>query len=236
MNARELWTSAIQALSRRKQGFESPRERQPVFHHVDFPFFFRTIPKPSEAVWVTLFPRCPSSRIEDATSRSFAGTVQQLAVHTVGGVVTAAQQLMAIVPADSRLEVEAMVSNRDIGFVHAGQSAAVKIDTFNFTRYGLLHGTVNSVSQDAIVRDKPVDKSSALSPGALSKSSEPQGQELLYAARVLLDKTQMQIDGKLINLDPGMAVAIEIKTGLRRVIEYLLSPLLRYSEESLRER
>ena len=83
------------------------------------------------------------------------GTVQQLAMHTVGGVVTPAQQLMIIVPADSHLEVEAMISNRDIGFVSAGQQAEVKIDTFNFTRYGLLQGKVVSVSQDAIVRDKP---------------------------------------------------------------------------------
>ncbi len=68
------------------------------------------------------------------------GTVQQLAVHTVGGVVTPAQQLLAVVPADSHLEIEAMVSNRDIGFVHVGQEAEIKIDTFNFTKYGLLHG------------------------------------------------------------------------------------------------
>jgi hemolysin D len=83
------------------------------------------------------------------------GVVQQLAVHTVGGVVTPAQQLAVIVPADAALEVEAMVSNRDIGFVHPGQEAQVKIDTFNFTRYGLLHGRVMSVSRDAIVRDIP---------------------------------------------------------------------------------
>jgi hemolysin D len=83
------------------------------------------------------------------------GTVQQRAVHTVGGVVTPAQQLMAIVPADSHLEVEAMISNRDIGFVSVGQRAAVKIDTFNFTRYGLLQGMVVSISKDAIVQEKP---------------------------------------------------------------------------------
>ena len=70
------------------------------------------------------------------------GVVQQLAIHTVGGVVTPAQALLVIVPSDSRLEIEAMVSNRDIGFVHAGQQAEIKIDTFNFTRYGLLHGEV----------------------------------------------------------------------------------------------
>jgi hemolysin D len=165
------------------------------------------------------------------------GTVQQLAVHTVGGVVTPAQLLMVIVPADSRLEVEAMVSNRDIGFVSAGQGAEVKIDTFNFTRYGLLHGLVVSVSQDAIVRDKPAQKTGNAKPeGALSDSSEPEGQELSYSARVSLDGTRMQIEDKMVNLAPGMAVTVEIKTGKRRLIEYLMSPLLRYRQESLRER
>ncbi|MGP0090888.1 MAG: HlyD family type I secretion periplasmic adaptor subunit [Xanthobacteraceae bacterium] len=164
------------------------------------------------------------------------GTVQQLAVHTIGGVVTPAQQLMVIVPADARLEAEAMVSNRDIGFVHAGEPVEVKIDTFNFTRYGLIHGKVASVSRDSIVRDKPADKSGATRPGALAETSEPQGQELLYAARIALDRTQMRIEDELINLSPGMAVTVEIKTGSRRVIEYLLSPLLRYKQESLRER
>ena len=87
------------------------------------------------------------------------GVVQQLAVHTVGGVVTPAQALAVVVPVDSHLEIEAMVSNRDIGFVHAGQEAEIKIDTFSFTRYELLHGKVLNVSQDAITRDKPQDKS-----------------------------------------------------------------------------
>jgi hemolysin D len=129
-----------------------------------------------------------------------------------------------------------MVSNRDIGFVHPGEPVEVKVDTFNFTRYGLLHGTVASVSQDSIVRDKPADRQgAAIRPGALANTSEPQGQELLYAARIALDRTQMQIEDNLINLSPGMAVTVEIKTGSRRVIEYLLSPLLRYKHESLRE-
>src|SRR4029077_14384763 len=78
------------------------------------------------------------------------GTVQQLAVHTIGGVVTPAQALAVVVPADSHLEIEAMISNRDIGFVHAGQKAEIKVDTFSFTRYGLLHGEVLDVSPDAI--------------------------------------------------------------------------------------
>jgi hemolysin D len=87
--------------------------------------------------------------------------VQQVAVHTTGCVVTPGQALLAVVPLDSHLEIEAMVSNCDIGFVHAGQKAEVKVDTFSFTRYGLLHGDILNVSQDAITRDKPQDKSTA---------------------------------------------------------------------------
>jgi hemolysin D len=164
------------------------------------------------------------------------GVVQQLAIHTVGGVVTPAQALMAIVPADSQMEIEAMVSNRDIGFVEAGQEAAIKIDTFNFTRYGLLRGNVLSISQDAISRDKPQDKNADKAQGADHGSSEPKGQELIYAARVSLDRKQMQIDNKRVALSPGMAVTVEIKTGTRSIISYLLSPLVRYGHDSLRER
>jgi hemolysin D len=163
------------------------------------------------------------------------GTVQQLAVHTEGGVVTPAQILMSIVPAGSHLEIEAMVSNKDIGFVHAGEEAEIKIDTFNFTRYGLLHGKVESVSQDAIVREKPQDKSEARRTGDEGDSSEPQGQELVYSARVSLGQNQMQIDDRLVNLGPGMAVTVEIKTGSRHIIEYLLSPLMRHRQQAMRE-
>jgi len=164
------------------------------------------------------------------------GTVQQLSVHTVGGVVTPAQALMVVVPADSGLEIEAMVSNRDIGFVHVGDDVEVKIDTFNFTRYGLIHGKVLSISQDAITRDKPQYKSIDPTPGSATTSSEPKGQELVYAARISLDRTQMQVEENRVNLSPGMAVTAEIKTGSRAIISYLLSPLLKYRQESLRER
>jgi len=164
------------------------------------------------------------------------GVVQQLAVHTVGGVVTPAQQLAVVVPSDTTLEVEAMISNRDIGFVHVGQSAQMKIDTFNFTRYGLLHGEVLSVSQDAIVHDIPTEKIKDNADGAESTSSEPKGQELTFSARVSLDRTQIQVDGAPANLSPGMAVTVEIKTGSRSAISYLLSPMLRYVHDSMHER
>jgi hemolysin D len=164
------------------------------------------------------------------------GVVQQLAIHTVGGVVAPAQSLLMVVPSDSRLEIEAMVSNRDIGFVHAGQDAEVKIDTFNFTRYGLLRGKVLSVSQDAVIRDRKQDRSDNRGAGAPNESSEPQGQELNYTARISLDRTQMQIDGRIVNLSPGMAATVEMKTGARSILSYLLSPLLRYRHEALHER
>jgi len=164
------------------------------------------------------------------------GVVQQLAIHTVGGVVTPAQQLLVVVPSDSRLEIEAMVSNSDIGFVHSGQQAEIKVDTFNFTRYGLLHGEVLSVSQDAVIRDRLQDRFGDRAPGTANETSEPKGQELNYSARISLERTQMQIDDRLVNLSPGMAVTVEIKTGSRNILSYLLSPLRRYRQETLRER
>ena len=164
------------------------------------------------------------------------GVVQQLAIHTVGGVVTPAQSLLAVVPSDSRLEIEAMVSNRDIGFVHAGQEAEIKVDTFNFTHYGLLHGQVNTVSQDAVIRDRQQDRSNDRVLGTQNETSEPKGQELNYSARISLDRTQMQIDDRVVKLSPGMAVTVEIKSGSRTILSYLLSPLLRYRQETLRER
>lgn len=177
-------------------------------------------------------------RVNDFTLRSpINGTVQQLVLYTIGGVVMPAQQLMTIVPADSKVEVEVMVDNKDIGFVRNGDEAEVKIDTFNFTKYGLLHGKVVNVSQDAILRDNPTAQPPA--DRQLNKSrqtSEPPGQQLLYATRISLDQTKIQTENRLADLSPGMAVTAEIKTGDRRIIEYLLSPLLRYKAESLRER
>ena len=163
------------------------------------------------------------------------GTVQQLAVHTEGGVVTSAQTLLAIVPADSSLEIEAMISNRDIGFVFAGQEVGIKVDTFNFTKYGLLHGRILSVSQDAIARNTLTDtsKSSSTDTGI---TSEPSGQEYVFAARIALDQSTMNIDGKDVNLNPGMAITAEIKTNSRHVIDYLLSPLQARAHQALRER
>jgi hemolysin D len=163
------------------------------------------------------------------------GVVQQLAVHTLGGVVTPAQAIMVVVPAEGPLEIEATVSNQDIGFVHAGQKAAIKIDTFNFTRYGLLHGEVLGVSPDAIGLGSSSDGASAAGQAAAARPRTA-GRGLSYTARISLDRTTIAVDGKPVELRPGMMVAVEINTGTRRVIDYLISPFQRYTQESLRER
>lgn len=143
------------------------------------------------------------------------GTVQQLTVHTVGGVVQAAQPLMMVVPRKNQVEVEAVLENKDIGFVREGQRAEVKIDAFEYTKYGTIPGRVTHVSRDSIQDEK---------------------KGLVYSAKVLLDQSTLLVDGKDMPLTAGMSVAVEIKTGERRVIEYLLSPLLQHQRESLHER
>jgi hemolysin D len=158
------------------------------------------------------------------------GTVQQLTVHTVGGVVPAAQPLMAIVPVETAVEIEARVENRDIGFLEEGQPAEVKIDAFEYTRYGVVSGRVTHVSRDAIQEDKKdvSDKD--------EDKQEGGGASLVYSITILLDKATIAVDGRDAPLTPGLSVNAEIKTGARRVIEYVLSPLIRHGRESLHER
>jgi hemolysin D len=166
-----------------------------------------------------------------------AGVVQDLAVHTFGGVVTPAQQLLRIVPTGGEVEVDAMVANQDDGFVEVGQEAEIKIDTFPFTRYGLIHGRVDAIAHDAV--DEPESEQQRRQ-GSQSASDEPASVEhahqLVYTARIALEEKGLVIDGKPLELAPGMAVVAEIRTGKRRVLDYLLSPLHRYGHDVLRER
>jgi len=143
------------------------------------------------------------------------GTVQQVAVHTEGGVVTPAQVLMVIVPRDAQVTAEVVIDNKDIGFVNAGQPAVIKLETFAYTRYGTVAATVSRVSADAVSDDKR---------GAI------------FPAVLALQQTQLDVDGKRIGLSPGMNLSAEIATGQRRVIDYLLSPVRQALGESLRER
>ena len=143
------------------------------------------------------------------------GTVQQLNVHTIGGVVPAATTLMLIVPQSRKIEVTAFVENKDVGFVYDGQRAEVKIDAFPYAKYGTVSATITHVSRDAI---------------------EDKDKGLIYAVTAILDKTTIAIDEKQVNISAGMAVNVEIKTGERRIIEYVLSPLQQHARESINER
>jgi len=160
------------------------------------------------------------------------GTVQALAVHTLGGVVQPAQALLTVVPDGGPVLVEATVDNGDIGFVHAGQDVEVKVRTFEFTRYGLLHGHVVDVSRDRVAEAAP-DRADGKKD---RKAEDGKPDEPGYVAHVALDSATMVVDGREQPLSPGMAVTAEIKTGRRRVISYLLSPLQRYAYEGIRER
>ena len=152
------------------------------------------------------------------------GTVQQLRIATLGGVVNPAEALMVIVPSGGQVEIEASLSNKDIGFVTPGDPVEIKVDAFPFTRYGLVHGTVTDVSGDAV----PAEQGGS---GIVAG-----GQALVFRTRIAMAATTIQVNGQAVALSPGMTVTAEIRTGSRRMIEYLLAPLLRYRQESLRER
>lgn len=144
------------------------------------------------------------------------GIVQQLAVHTVGGVVTAAQPLMIIVPTEGGLEIEAKVLNKDIGFVTPAQEVSVKVAAYPFTQYGDLHGRIDWVARDAVIDQQ-------LGPN--------------YPIRVAIDNYKLPniVGGRQGVITPGMTVTADVKVGRRRVIEYFLAPIMRYKDQSLRE-
>ncbi|UHC17264.1 HlyD family type I secretion periplasmic adaptor subunit [Methylobacterium currus] len=158
-----------------------------------------------------------------------SGTVQQLAVTTLGQVVTAGQPLMVVVPTDGPIEVEAQVQNKDIGFVLPDQEAVVKIDAFPFTRYGSIDGKVVRVSRDAVDDREAGGGSDALSvarsQGVNPVTGMPKTQNLIFPVTVALARTTIMADGKEVALTPGMTATVEIRTGRRRVIDYLLSPV-----------
>ncbi|GGK55136.1 HlyD family type I secretion periplasmic adaptor subunit [Amphritea balenae] len=143
------------------------------------------------------------------------GKVHQLQVHTVGAVVNSAQKLLTIIPDNMPLEIEAFIQNKDIGFVKTGQEAEVKFEAFPFTRYGITHGKLKTLSHDAIIHE----------------SYGP-----VYKATFELNKQTLEIEGKEIQLSPGLVASVEIKTGRRQLLDFFISPLLRYKDEAIRER
>lgn len=143
------------------------------------------------------------------------GTVHELALHTVGGVAQSAQPLMKLVPVGAVLEVEATVLNRDVGFLEPGQPVQVKLDAFPFTKYGAVPGRVQAVSSDAVADER-------LGP--------------VYKVRVMLDRQEIVVNGRPVPLGPGLSATVDVRTGSRRVIDYLLLPVFKATQEAMRER
>lgn len=160
-----------------------------------------------------------------------SGTVQQLAISTVGGVVQPAQALMIIVPDDATVVVEANIMNKDIGFIREGQPVRIKLEAFNFTDYGIIPGVVESISRDAIDMSQPGQQQQRDEQGR----AQPQ-QGLVYAARIRLNQRTIRVRGRDQIIGPGLAAQAEIKTGERRIIDFLLSPIAQTMDEAGRER
>jgi hemolysin D len=166
------------------------------------------------------------------------GTVAALTVTSAGQVVSVGEEVMRIVPSNVRLEIEAYLENKDVGFVKPGQEALVKIESFPFTRYGTISATVLRVSKDAI----PEQDAQQIEgdPAKQSKSSGFAGaqrtQNLVFPVTLEPQEQWVDVEGQRVSLMPGMAVTVEIKTGSRRILEYLLSPLVETSSKALRER
>ena len=166
------------------------------------------------------------------------GTVSGLAVSSLGQVVAVGEQVMQIVPQDARLEIECYLPNGDIGFVRKDQKAVVKIESFPFTDYGTIDAAVERVAHDAI--PQPDADQREQNPAAAAKDTMFGGaqrtQNLVFPVTLTMDRATIRSDGTDVPLVPGMAVTVEIKTGTRRILSYLFSPILQVTTTALRER
>ncbi|TWI71252.1 hemolysin D [Desulfobotulus alkaliphilus] len=163
------------------------------------------------------------ARIEQAEFRSrrqqitapVKGYVAHLQLHTVGGVVTPAEKLAYIVPVDSPLLIKALVSGRDVGFIEAGMSSSIKIDTFEFQKYGLIDGHLIQISKNSV---------------------EDESLGLMFEILVQPEKTHLWVEGREVEISIGMGATAELKVGKRRIIEFFIYPLIRYLDEGVRVR
>lgn len=169
------------------------------------------------------------------------GIVQALAATTVGQVFTTGQQIMVIAPAKPTLQIQALVPNTDIGFLKLGQPAVIKVDAFPFTRYGTIPGHIVWIAPEAVEeQDAKRQMASALASvneGSSASGGTPgQAPSFVFPVTIALDKTSIAIDGADVRLSSGMTVVAEIRTGQRRIIDYLLSPIAKTANEAFKER
>jgi hemolysin D len=167
------------------------------------------------------------------------GIIMELSVTTIGQVVSGGESVMRIVPRDAKLEIEAYLANKDVGFVRQGQKAVIKLESFPFLRYGTISATVDHVALNAIPEpDAQAAEGDATKANRSAKTfaGAQRVQNLVFPVRLTPDKSTMAIDGQTVPLIPGMTINIEIATGSRRILEYLFSPLVETASEAFKER
>ncbi len=144
------------------------------------------------------------------------GYVNELFIHTVGGVVTPAEKLISIVPETADLIIQARISNQDIGFVKDGMPVAIKVDTFSFQKYGMLDGQVIQIAKDSKISE-----------------NDPSRQEEIYEVMINPLEKQLMVEGVEQNIKTGMTVSADIKVGKRKIIEFFVYPLVKYLNEGI---
>ncbi|HEY1942127.1 MAG TPA: HlyD family type I secretion periplasmic adaptor subunit [Roseiarcus sp.] len=166
------------------------------------------------------------------------GVVQGLTVTTIGQVVASGQQVMEIVPNDVGLEIESYLPNMDIGFVKAGQPAVVKVESFPFTDYGTIDAHVVRIAHDAIpqIEAEQREENPVHPPTGAVFGGAQRTQNLVFPVTLKLDASSMMVDGAPVPLTSGMAVTVEIKTGARRILSYVFSPLVDTVSTAMKER
>jgi hemolysin D len=180
-----------------------------------------------------------SAKLDHMTLRApLSGTIQASSVTTVGQVLTSGDEIMRIVPQDAVLEIECYLPNQDIGFVKEGQDAVVKIESFPFTRYGTINARVTRVARDAIPQPEAeqTEQSSAKAPKSTYSGAAQRTQNLVFPVTLKPETTLIGIDGTNVPLQAGMATTVEIRTGSRRILEYIFSPLVQIGSEAMKER
>ncbi|MCH2241984.1 MAG: HlyD family type I secretion periplasmic adaptor subunit [Aquabacterium sp.] len=165
-----------------------------------------------------------------------AGTVQQLAVHTPGGVVTPAQALMVVVPDNAEVTAEVEIENKDIGFVEVGQQAEIKLEAFPYTEFGTIQSTVQRIAADSVYRSSAAIEHSALRGTENSQNELPTLSNSYFPTTLRLSSTTININGKNVYINPGIAITAEIKIGRRKITKYVLAPLMTRTHESFREK
>ncbi|MBG0789674.1 MAG: HlyD family type I secretion periplasmic adaptor subunit [Desulfovibrionaceae bacterium] len=143
------------------------------------------------------------------------GIVKHILINTLGGVVRPGQSIMEIVPLDDTLLVEAEVKPSDIAFLHPGQKAKVKITAYDFSIYGGLDGIVENISADTIADERG---------------------ENFYLVKVRTKQNAMLYRGERLPIIPGMTAGVDVLTGKKSVLDYLLKPILKAKQNALRER